>query len=117
MIRLLATLLGLAALVVAAAGFTARYLPISGHPTLILAAARPASAQLTVFDPKSYASSVLQAARALQQIDNQVRMLENQATSLTNQARNLAQLPYSSVQTLQTTKRDSSLRSSNRLAT
>ena len=41
MIRLLATLLGLAALVVAAVGFTARYLPISGHPTLILAAAAP----------------------------------------------------------------------------
>lgn len=67
----------------------------------VLAMARPASAQLTVFDPKSYATNVLQAARALQQIDNQVRMLENQATSLTNQARNLAQLPYSSVQTLQ----------------
>lgn len=41
MIRLLATLLGLGALAVAIAGLVARYLPISGHPTLILAAGAP----------------------------------------------------------------------------
>jgi P-type conjugative transfer protein TrbJ len=69
---------------------------------IALGASRPAAAQLTVYDPTNYASNVLQAARALQQIDNQLRMLENQAQSLTNQARNLAQLPYSSLQTLQT---------------
>jgi P-type conjugative transfer protein TrbJ len=67
-----------------------------------LASAEPAAAQLTVYDPSNYASNVMQAARALQQIDNQLRMLENQAQSLTNQARNLAQLPYTSLQTLQT---------------
>ncbi|MFC3070467.1 P-type conjugative transfer protein TrbJ [Phenylobacterium soli] len=60
-----------------------------------------ASAQLTVYDPSNYASNVLQAARALEQINNQVRSLQNQALSLSNQARNLAQLPYSSLQTLQ----------------
>lgn len=64
-------------------------------------AATPAAAQLTVYDPQNYASNMLQSARALQQIDNQVRSLENQALSLTNQARNLAQLPYSSLHTLQ----------------
>lgn len=48
MIRLLATLLGLGALAVAIAGLAARYLPISGHPTLILAAAAP---YLTVAAP------------------------------------------------------------------
>ncbi|MDA2891587.1 endonuclease/exonuclease/phosphatase family protein [Mycolicibacterium sp. BiH015] len=48
MIRLLATLLGLGALAVATAGLVARYLPISGHPTLILAAAAP---YLTVAAP------------------------------------------------------------------
>lgn len=48
MIRLLATLLGLGALAVAMAGLVARYLPISGHPTLILAAAAP---YLTVAAP------------------------------------------------------------------
>jgi endonuclease/exonuclease/phosphatase (EEP) superfamily protein YafD len=41
MIRILATLTGLAALIVAAVGLGARHLPISGHPTLILAAAAP----------------------------------------------------------------------------
>ncbi len=41
MIRILATLLGLGALAVALAAFAGRYLPISGHPTLILAAAAP----------------------------------------------------------------------------
>jgi P-type conjugative transfer protein TrbJ len=64
--------------------------------------AGPVRAQMTVYDPQNYASNVVQAARALQQIDNQVRSLENQSLSLTNQARNLAQLPYSSLQTLQT---------------
>jgi P-type conjugative transfer protein TrbJ len=70
--------------------------------TAAVLAAAPAAAQLTVYDPQNYASNVMQAARALQQIDNQVRSLENQALSLTNQAKNLAQLPYSSLQTLQT---------------
>lgn len=61
----------------------------------------PASAQRLVYDPTNYASNVLQAARALEQINNQVRSLQNQTTSLTNQARNLAQLPYTSLQTIQ----------------
>ena len=33
---------------------------------------RPASAQLIVFDPNNYAQNVLTAARALQQINNQI---------------------------------------------
>lgn len=41
MIRILATLLGLLALAVALVALGARYLPISGHPTLIVAAAAP----------------------------------------------------------------------------
>lgn len=41
MIRFLATLLGLLALAVAAVSFGARWLPISGHPTLVIAAAAP----------------------------------------------------------------------------
>lgn len=63
--------------------------------------ASPAAAQLAVYDPTNYASNVLQAARALEQINNQIRALQNQALSLTNQARNLAQLPYSSLQAIQ----------------
>jgi len=58
---------------------------------------KPASAQLIVFDPNNYAQNVLTAARALQQINNQIVSLQNQAQMLINQARNLATLPFSSL--------------------
>jgi P-type conjugative transfer protein TrbJ len=58
---------------------------------------KPASAQLIVFDPNNYAQNVLSAARALQQINNQIVSLQNQAQMLINQARNLATLPFSSL--------------------
>ena len=61
----------------------------------------PSSAQVVVFDPNNYAQNVLTAARALQQINNQITSLQNQAQMLINQARNLASLPYSSPQQLQ----------------
>jgi P-type conjugative transfer protein TrbJ len=65
---------------------------------IILAASfKPASAQLIVFDPNNYAQNVLTAARALQQINNQIVSLQNQAQMLINQARNLATLPFSSL--------------------
>src|SRR6202047_3135832 len=60
-----------------------------------------ASAQWVVFDPNNYAQNVLTAARALQQINNQITSLQNQAQMLINQARNLASLPYSSLQQIQ----------------
>src|SRR5207244_9478918 len=49
----------------------------------------------------NYAQNVLTAARALQQINNQIVSLQNQAQMLVNQARNLASLPYSSLQQLE----------------
>jgi type IV secretion system protein TrbJ len=58
---------------------------------------KPSSAQLIVFDPNNYAQNVLTAARALQQINNQIIFLQNQAQMLINQARNLATLPFSSL--------------------
>ncbi|WP_245475019.1 P-type conjugative transfer protein TrbJ [Bradyrhizobium sp. Leo121] len=48
-----------------------------------------------VFDPSNYSQNLLTAARALEQINNQVRSLENQAQSLLNQAKHLASLPAS----------------------
>lgn len=54
----------------------------------------PASA-LIVFDPSNYAENVLQAARALEQINNQVTSLANEAQMLINQAKNLTSLPTS----------------------
>ena len=38
----------------------------------------PARAQMIVYDPSNYAQNVLQAARALQQINNQITSLQNQ---------------------------------------
>jgi type IV secretion system protein TrbJ len=65
-----------------------------------VAIATPASA-IIVYDPTNYASNVLQAARALSQINNQIRQIQNQATSLINEAKNLASLPLSTLSTLQ----------------
>jgi P-type conjugative transfer protein TrbJ len=70
--------------------------PIATAPML----APPAYA-ITVFDPSNYAQNVLQAARALQQINQQITQLQNEAQMLINQARNLASLPYSSLQQIQ----------------
>jgi P-type conjugative transfer protein TrbJ len=63
----------------------------------------PARAQFggIVYDPSNYAQNVLTAARALEQINNQIQQIQNQATSLVNQARNLAALPFSTVTQLQ----------------
>jgi P-type conjugative transfer protein TrbJ len=60
-----------------------------------------ASAQIAVYDPSNYAQNVIQAARALQQINNQIVGLQNQAQMLLNQSRNLASLPYSSPQAIE----------------
>jgi P-type conjugative transfer protein TrbJ len=67
----------------------------------IVSAVSSTSAQLIVFDPNNYAQNVLTAARALQQINNQITSLQNQAQMLINQAKNLASLPYSSLQQLE----------------
>ncbi len=66
----------------------------------------PAHAQLfgfgrIVFDPTNYAENLLTAARALEQINNQIQSLQNEAQMLINQARNLTSLPHSSLQQLQ----------------
>ena len=68
--------------------------------TLALASG-PAGGQVIVYDPSNYVQNVLQAARALQQINNQITSLQNQTQMLLNQARNLASLPYSSLQAIE----------------
>ena len=67
----------------------------------MIAVPQPAATQMIVFDPNNYAQNVLTAARALQQINNQITSLQNQAQMLVNQAKNLASLPYSSLQQLE----------------
>lgn len=54
----------------------------------------PASAFI-VYDPWNYSQNLLSAARALEQIRNQVTSLQNEAQMLINQAKNLASLPHS----------------------
>lgn len=64
-------------------------------------AAPTAHAGITVFDPSNYSQNILQAARALEQINNQIAQIQNETQMLLNQARNLASLPYSSLAELQ----------------
>jgi P-type conjugative transfer protein TrbJ len=78
------------------------------HTSLILIAcaaltlfSTPVRAQMIVYDPSNYSQNVLQAARALEQINNQITSLQNQTQMLLNQAKNLANLPYSSLQTIE----------------
>ncbi|MFD1914586.1 P-type conjugative transfer protein TrbJ [Halodurantibacterium flavum] len=71
--------------------------PIALSPVLVA----PAAAQWIVFDPRNYVENVLSAARAMEQINNQIQSLQNEAQMLINQARNLASLPHSSLQQLQ----------------
>lgn len=58
---------------------------------ILINGASPSSA-LTVFDPLNYQQNLLSAARALEQINNQIRALENQAQVLLRMDRNLASL-------------------------
>jgi type IV secretion system protein TrbJ len=58
---------------------------------------RRLEAQIVVFDPSNYSQNILTAARALDQINNQIRSLENEAQMLIHGARNLTSLPGSVV--------------------
>jgi P-type conjugative transfer protein TrbJ len=58
--------------------------------------AGPAAA-FTVFDPWNYGQNVIQAARALEQINNQIQSLQNEATMLQDMAKHLQSLDYSSL--------------------
>lgn len=53
----------------------------------------PGSAQVTVYDPANHAQNVLQAARALQELDNQLRQLAHELDMIEKMARNLETLP------------------------
>lgn len=68
--------------------------------TALAFACVPGHGQMLVYDPSNYAQNVLQAARALEQINNQIISLQNQAQMLLNQARHLTNLPYSALQAI-----------------
>lgn len=77
--------------------------------TTSLLALQPAAAR-TFVDPLNLVQNTHSAARALEQINNQVRQLQNEALMLANQARNLAKLDINVVPRLR-----SSLAASERL--
>jgi len=61
-----------------------------------LASATPADA-IIVYDPTNYIQNALQAARTLQQINQQIQSLQNQATMIGTMLRNLDHLDTSSL--------------------
>jgi P-type conjugative transfer protein TrbJ len=63
-------------------------------------AVMPARAQWAVFDAQNYAQNVLEAARALQQINNQIQQLQNEAMMLRNMGTNLTSLDTSQLSTM-----------------
>ena len=63
-----------------------------GAVALAPIAATPAQAQMAVIDPSNLIQNALNAARALQQINNQVTQITNQIRQLENDARNLTRL-------------------------
>ena len=56
------------------------------------------AAAIPVFDATNYAQNILQAARALEQINNQIQSLQNEATMLQNMARNLERIDFPQLQ-------------------
>lgn len=64
--------------------------------TFILPA--PQAQAIPVFDITNYAQNVLQAARALEQINNQIKSLQNEASMLQNMATNLAKVDFPQLQ-------------------
>ncbi|MEJ0024954.1 MAG: P-type conjugative transfer protein TrbJ [Rhizomicrobium sp.] len=69
---------------------------------LSVASLAPAQAQWAVFDSANYAQNLLEAARALQQINNQIQSLQNEATMLQNMGKNLTSLNTSQLGTMVT---------------
>ena len=53
-----------------------------------------------VLDPSNLVQNIMTAARALEQINNQIRQLQNEAQMLTNQAKNLTGLNFSALNEL-----------------
>jgi P-type conjugative transfer protein TrbJ len=66
-------------------------------PVALALPASPAAA-IPVFDATNYAQNLLQAARALEQINHQIASLQNEAAMLQNMARNLERLDFPQLQ-------------------
>jgi type IV secretion system protein TrbJ len=77
--RIISTLLGLAA-----TGLIATAIAVPATPALAI----------PVFDPTNYTQNLLQAARALQQINQQIEQLQNEATMIQQAGKNLERIDF-----------------------
>ena len=69
--------------------------------TAVLLTAMPAAnAKWVVVDPTNLVQNIMTAARALEQINNQIRSLQNEAQMLMNEAKNLTSLDFSALNEL-----------------
>lgn len=59
--------------------------------------AQPVGAQVVVYDSTNYVQNILQATRALQQINNQILQLQHEAQMLQNMATNLKHLDVTAI--------------------
>ena len=71
----------------------------AGTPLAFALPASPAAA-IPVFDATNYAQNILQAARALEQINQQIQSLQNEAAMLQNMARNLERIDFPQLERL-----------------
>lgn len=71
----------------------------AGSPLAFALPASPAAA-IPVFDSTNYAQNLLQAARALEQINHQIASLQNEAAMLQNMARNLERIDFPQLERL-----------------
>jgi type IV secretion system protein TrbJ len=69
----------------------------AGAPLAMGLPASPAAA-IPVFDSTNYAQNLLQAARALEQINHQIASLQNEAAMLRNMGRNLERIDFPQLQ-------------------
>mgnify|MGYP005753224593 CR=1 FL=1 len=76
------------------AAFALCAVPLLALPLTALMAP-PAEAQVTVYDPANHAQNILQAVRALQELEGQLQQLAHEIEMLENMARNLETLPVS----------------------
>lgn len=67
-------------------------IPIAAVP-LSIWVPPPASAQLTVYDPANHAQNILQAVRALQEVDQQVQQIAHEIDMIEKMARDLETFP------------------------
>lgn len=74
---------------------------VLGMPAAFPAAPATASG-LPVFDAANYSQNLVEAARALEQINNQVRSLRNEAGMLQNMAKNLETIDFPQLQQMTT---------------